>query len=174
MAKIGRNEKCPCQSGKKFKQCCALKEPRLQSQQTQQQELMITLMSAVKKIQQDAINKSVVFHELGVFFFFSTAQGDAWLMEMTECDCVQVAKGGKALDAPIDENSETIEINWSHTFTAGDNHIELTDYADKTVRLLENSPGRELNAAMKRIRNKFSEEQLKKVHLPHPEESTTT
>jgi hypothetical protein len=174
MAKIGRNEKCPCQSGKKFKQCCALKEPRLQSQQTQQQELMITLMSAVKKIQQEAINKSVVFHELGVFFFFSTAQGDAWLMEITECDCVQVAKGGKALDAPIDENSETIEINWSHTFTVGDNHIELTDYADKTVRLLENSPGRELNAAMKRIRNKFSEEQLKKVHLPHPEESTTT
>ena len=28
MAKIGRNEQCPCQSGKKYKHCCALKEPR--------------------------------------------------------------------------------------------------------------------------------------------------
>lgn len=174
MAKIGRNEKCPCQSGKKFKHCCALKESGIRPQNTQQQALMITLMDAVKKIQQEAINKRAVVHELGVFFFFSTEQGDAWLMEMTECDCIQVAKGGKALEAPIDENSETIEINWSHTFTVGDNHIELTGYADKKVRLLENSPGRELNAAMKGIRNKYSEEQLKKVHIPHPEESTTT
>lgn len=174
MAKIGRNEKCPCQSGKKFKYCCALKKPGIRPQKTQQQTLMITLMGAVKKIQQEAVNKTAVIHELGVFFFFSTEKGDAWLMEMTECDCVQIAKDGVALDAPIDENSETIEINWSHTFTAGDNYIELTDYADKTVRLLENSPGRELNAAMKGIRNKYSEEQLKKVHIPHPEESTIT
>ena len=25
MAKIGRNEPCPCRSGKKYKQCCELK-----------------------------------------------------------------------------------------------------------------------------------------------------
>ncbi len=169
MAKIGRNEKCPCHSGKKFKQCCALKEPRVQPQHTQQQALKNTLMSAVKRIQQEAINKKEVVRQLGVFFFFSTAQGDAWLLEMTDCDCVQIAKGGKALDAPIDETSETIEINWSHTFAAGDNHIELTDYADNTVRLLENSPGRQLNTAIKGLRNKYSEEQLKKVHVPPPE-----
>jgi hypothetical protein len=92
-------------------------------------------------------------------------------MEMTDCDCVQVAKGGEVMDAPIDENSETIEINWSHSYAITNRQIEITDYADKTVRLLENSPGRQLNAAMRRIREKFSEEQLKKVHLPPPDQS---
>ncbi len=172
MAKIGRNEKCPCQSGKKFKHCCALKDRRMQPQPSPEQALKITLMSAVKKIQQDAANKRATFRELGVFFFFSTAIGDAWLMEMTECDCVQVAKGGEVLEVPINENSETIEINWSHTFVVRNKDIQITAYADKSVRQLENSPGLELAAAMSRIHKKFSAEQLKKVHLPHPEQSS--
>jgi hypothetical protein len=28
-AKIGRNDRCPCGSGKKYKKCCALKQGRL-------------------------------------------------------------------------------------------------------------------------------------------------
>ncbi len=175
MAKIGRNEKCPCRSGKKFKHCCALKEQRERPQLSPEQALKITLMSAVKEIQQDAVEKKVISRELGVFFFFSTAEGDAWLMEMTECDCVQVARGGEPLEAPIDENSETIEINWSHTFAIRNKQIEITAYANKKVEILENSPGWELKTAVKRIRKKFSEEQLKKVHLSsQPEQSTVS
>ena len=174
MAKIGRNEKCPCQSGKKFKHCCALKEQGARPQLTPEQALKITLMSAVEAIQQDAVLLKKKFRELGVFFFFSTAKGDAWLMEMTDCDCVQVAKGGKALEAPIDENSETIEINWSHTFAIQNKQVQITAYEDKRVATLDNAPGRELSAAMKRIRKKFSEEQLKKVHLPNPDQPTAT
>lgn len=172
MAKIGRNEQCPCQSGKKYKHCCALKEPRMRPQPTPEQALKITLMGGVQAIQQDAVRRRKKFHELGVFFFFATTRGDAWLMEMTDCDCVQVASGGKPLEAPIDENSETIEINWSHTFTVQGKDVQITAYADKSVATLDEAPGRELAAAMKRIRAKFSAEQLKKVHLPNPEDST--
>ncbi len=172
MAKIGRNEQCPCQSGKKFKHCCALKEKSTASQLSPEQALKVTLMTAVQGIQRDAVNKKKVFRELGVFFFFSTAKGDAWLMEMTDCDCVQVAEAGQLLDAPIDENSETIEINWSHTFAIHNKQVVITAYADKKVGALGNAPWRELEAAMKRIRKKFSKEQLEKVHLPHPEQST--
>ncbi len=94
-------------------------------------------------------------------------------MEMTDCDCVQVAKDGEELDAPIDENSETIEINWSHTFAISNKQVEITAYADKGTGILASAPTRELNAAMNRIRKKFSEEQLKQVHLPHPDQETT-
>lgn len=174
MAKIGRNEKCPCRSGKKFKHCCALKEQRLRPQLTPEQALKVTLMNSVNQIQQDGVSKKVMFRELGVFFFFSTAKGDAWLMEMTDCDCVQVAKDGEALEAPIDENSETIEINWSHTFAISNKQVVITAYEDKSTETLASAPARELNAAINRIRKKFSEEELKKVHLPHPEQSTTT
>ncbi len=174
MAKIGRNEKCPCRSGKKFKHCCALKEQKARPQLSPEQALKVTLMNSVQEIQQDAVRQKVMFRELGVFFFFSTAKGDAWVMEMTDCDCIQVARGGEALEAPIDENSETIEINWSHTFVISNKQVEITAYADKKVEVLENAPARELNAAINRIRKKFSKEELEKVHLPHPEKSTTT
>ncbi len=169
MAKIGRNEKCPCRSGKKYKHCCALVEQKVRPQLTPEQAMKITLMSGVKDIQQDAVLKNEISRELGVFFFFATSKGDAWLMEMTDCDCVQVAKGGEPLEAPIDENSETIEINWSHTFAFSNKQLEITAYADKSVEILPDAPARELNAAINRIRRKFSKEQLDKVHLPTPE-----
>jgi hypothetical protein len=165
MAKIGRNEKCPCRSGKKFKRCCALKAREQIKQITPEQAMKVTLMDAVKQIQDDAVNKKVLSRELGVFFFFSTGEGDAWVMEMTDCDCVQVAADGKALEPPIDENSDTIEINWSHIFKVVNKQIELTAYKDKAVTVLPAGPSKELNAAIKRIRKKFTPEQLEKVHV---------
>lgn len=165
MAKIGRNEKCPCQSGKKYKHCCALKE-----QPSPREALKLTLTGGVKDIQADAVEKKTVIRELGVFFFYSTARGDAWVMEMTDCDCLQVAKEGVALDIPIDETPETIEINWSHRYSVEDKKLCITAYADKSVEFLADAPTRELNAAMRRIRKRFSREQLKQVHLPAPDQ----
>lgn len=172
MAKIGRNEKCPCLSGKKYKHCCALKKQPESRQLTAEQQMKITLMSGVKRIQDDAVNKKGICRELGVFFFYATAKGDAWLMEMTECDCVQVARDGIALEPPIDENSETIEINWSHMYRLDNKLLHITAYSDKQVEILEDAPARELNAAMRRIRKRFTQEQLKKVHLPPPDQNS--
>lgn len=167
MAKIGRNEKCPCRSGKKYKHCCALKEQAAKPRISPEAALKITLMGGVKAIQEAALAKKAVNQELGVFFLYSTSAGDAWLYEMTDCDCVQVARAGEILDSPIDENPETIEINWSHTFAIRDKRLEITAYADKSVQVLADAPSREINAAMKRIRRKFSAEQLRAVHLPN-------
>ena len=170
MAKIGRNEKCPCRSGKKFKHCCALKQREQIRPLSPEQAMKVTLMDAVKKIQDDAVNKKSINRELGVFFFFSTEEGDGWLMEMTDCDCVQVAVAGIALEAPIDENSDTIEINWSHTFNVVNRQIELTAYKDGIVTVLSTGPSKQLNAAIKRIRKKFTPEQLEKVHVSSAED----
>lgn len=171
MGKIGRNDKCPCHSGKKYKHCCALKvraaAPRISSAQA----LKITLMSGVRAIQEEALEKKAATRELGVFFLYSTAAGDAWLLEMTDRDCVQVASAGEILNSPIDENPETIEINYSHTFTLRDKQLEITAYADKSVQILEDAPAKEINAAIKRIHKRFSEEQLRAVHLPAKEDA---
>ena len=171
MAKIGRNEQCPCRRGKKFKHCCA---PVLREQAaippTAAEQAKISLMGGVQRIQQDAEAGRVVYRELGVFFFFATGNGDAWLLEMTECDAVQVARAGIALEPPIDENSETIEINWSHTYRIEKRQLRLQAYLDGAVEVLVDAPSRELSAAMRRIRKKFSQEQLQQVHLPPPQE----
>jgi hypothetical protein len=108
---------------------------------------------------------------LGVFFFYSTDSGDAWLFEMTECDCVQIARAGQELEPPINEDSEVIEINYSHTFSLLNKQLRITAYSDKSIEILANAPNRELHAAMRRIRKKFTSDQLKKVHLPQPEEA---
>jgi len=103
-------------------------------------------------------------------FFFSTDKGDGWLMEMTDCDCVQVAKDGQPLDPPIDENPDTIEINWSHMYAMRNKQLEITAYVDKSVQILKDAPSREINGAMRRIKKKFTSEQLKKVHVKQTEQ----
>lgn len=171
MAKIGRNEKCPCQSGKKYKHCCARLEQNHRPQPTPEQDIKATLMTQVERIQADAAKMKTVIMELGVFFFFSTAKGDAWLMEMTDCDCVQVASSGEALKAPIDENSEIIEVDWSHRYAIRNKQLELTAYEDDSVSILKGAPSKDLGASMRRLYNKFSKEELGKVHVSEPEAS---
>ena len=167
MGKIGRNEKCPCQSGRKYKHCCGLKERAATPQVSPEAALKITLMSGVGAIQEAAREKRAVNRELGVFFLYATATGDAWLLEMTDCDCVQVARAGEILESPIDENPEIIEVNWSHTFAIRDKRLEITAYADRSVQVLADAPSREISAAIRRIRRRFSDSQLRAIHLPN-------
>jgi len=169
MAKIGRNEKCPCQSGKKFKNCCGRKEREV-VRPAQPQSMQVTLMDGVRRIQEDAAKKKPMVRELGVFFFYTTVAGDAWLLEMTDCDAIQVAQGGEPLAPPIDENADTIEINWSHRFKLENKQLIFTAYTDKSVMVMEGAPTRELNGAIRRIYKRFTSEQLGRVHLPQPEE----
>ncbi len=168
MAKIGRNEKCPCRSGKKYKHCCARTDQNMKSQMSPEQQLKVTLMNSVRDTQEQAVQRKETNSELGVFFFYSTAGGDGWVLEMTDCDCIQVAKDGKFLEPPIDENSETIEVNWSHTFDFNNKQLEFTAYADKSVQVMIDAPAQQISAAIRRIRKKFSKEQLGQVHLPTP------
>ena len=126
MAKIGRNEKCPCRSGKKYKHCCANKQASQPQPMSPEQAAKITLMGGVEAIQELAEKYEAATREIGVFLFYSTTAGDAWLLEMTDCDCIQVAKEGKRMEAPIDENPDTIEVNWSHTFTVRNKKLETT------------------------------------------------
>ena len=109
--------------------------------------------------------KQATKKELGVFFFYSTAEGDAWLLEMTQLDCVKIAEKGEKLPPSIDENPETIEINWSHTFKILNKRMEVTAYKDKSVTVLDDAPAKEISAAVRRIRKKLSPEELEKIHL---------
>lgn len=165
MARIGRNEKCPCNSGKKYKHCCA-RNPRVsQRAATPEEQMKISLLDTVRKTIENAEQKRVVIKELGVFTLFSTAGGNGWLFEVTQADAVQLAKEGVALAVPIDENPETIAIEWSHTFRLVGRKFELCAYQDKTTTILEDCPVKEVAAAIKRIRKKVSKSMLPEIHL---------
>lgn len=170
MGKIGRNEQCPCGSGKKFKHCCLLKQQSGLTPRSPEQAFKISLIHEIELIQKAALEGKQKIKELGVFILFSTVAGDAWLLEITDSDGVQLVRDGVALDVPIDQSPETIEINWSHIYAIHNREFEIKAYADRSVQTLAGYPTREISAAMKRIKKKFSAEQLGMVHVKQDKE----
>lgn len=165
MGKIGRNEQCPCGSGKKFKHCCLTKAQAGLVRANPEAALKVSLLSEINAIMAVAQEKKQKIKELGVFILLATKGGDAWLLEITDSDAVQLMREGEALEIPIDEKSDTIEINWSHTFDLSAKEFELTAYSDKSKIVMEGYPVQEVNASIKRIKKRFPSEVLSQVHV---------
>jgi hypothetical protein len=165
MGKIGRNEQCRCGSGKKFKHCCLMKQQASVALASSEQALKISLMYEIGLIQNAAAEGRRMIRELGVFILFSTESKDAWLLEISESDALQIAREGVALDVPIDQGTDTIEVNWSHIFAIHNREFQITAYSDRSVQALKGYPTQEISAAIKRIKKKFSAEQLSQVHV---------
>ncbi|MEA3467515.1 MAG: SEC-C domain-containing protein [Thermodesulfobacteriota bacterium] len=175
MGKIGRNEQCPCGSGKKFKHCCLPKEQAgITPARSQEAAFKLSLISELEAIVKVAVEKRQKIRELGVFILLATEDGDAWLLEITDSDAVQLASGGEALEIPIDENPETIEINWSHTFDFSNKEFELTAYGDQSKTVMKNYPVKEISASIKRIKKKFPSELLSQIHVDPAEQKQAT
>lgn len=133
--------------------------------------MRISLLAAIEKVQGIAAEKKASFHELGVFLFYSDTEGDAWMLEVTEADAVCIAQGGVAQQVPIEENPETIEINFSHTFALRERQLLVTAYADKSETLLEHAPTQQVHAAIRRLRKRYPKEVLARMHVNPSEES---
>lgn len=170
MGKIGRNQPCPCGSGKKYKHCC-LPAQQAGAAASAANQMKGSLMAAIETVQSRAAAMKVTFHELGVFLFFSDQAGDAWMLEATESDAVQIAQGGQPLPVSIDERPETIEINFSHTFAFNNRELTLTAYADKSESVLDRAPTQQISAAVRRLHKRYSKEMLAGMHLPQTEDS---
>lgn len=165
MAKVGRNDPCPCGSGRKFKRCCLGKQQTAGTNLTEIQQAQISLQNAISKIQEKASQGVQKVHELGVFVLFSTTGGDAWMLEVSQSDALQVAAAKEILTVDFEENPETIEINWTHTFEIEEKQFVITAYKDKKVTTIENYPTHPISAAIKRIKKRYSSELLESVHV---------
>lgn len=164
--KVGRNDRCPCGSGKKYKRCCADNPQRpAESAPPQSENEKVTLRGAIEEVQNLAVEKKETLKELGVFLFYSDVLGDAWLFEITDSDCIQIASRGEVLEVPLEENEETIIVEWSHTFSFKNKQVHLAAYKDKEQMVLINAPSQQLFAAEKRIKRRYSQELLDQVHI---------
>ncbi|MEW6594870.1 MAG: SEC-C metal-binding domain-containing protein [Thermodesulfobacteriota bacterium] len=160
MARIGRNDPCPCGSGKKFKKCCIDKQQAMTAPSAPP-----SLNQEVALLQQAAAEKRDTLKALGVFVLFSTVAGDAWLLEVTEMDAIQVARDGEKVAVEIVENPETIEINWTHKFAVKNKNFVLTAYADKSEQVVAGYPTQRISAAVKKIMKRIPPELLQKLHV---------
>lgn len=162
--KIGRNDPCPCGSGKKFKKCCKdIAKFKPASEETKQTQVSLT--GQVEELQKKAMARESSVMTMGVFIFVSTEMGDGWLFEMSDLDALEVCKGGEKIDVEIEENPETIEVNWSHNFTIRRKKLFVTSYHSKEEQQLTDLPTQKIFAAIKRLRKKFPKELLSSIHL---------
>lgn len=164
MTKISRNQSCPCRSGRKYKHCCLpLRQGGIPSATLRQTQ--VSLQVEVEKIQQAALRLQEQCRELGVFVFFSTKNGDAWVLETTERDAFQAAASGQPLPLPVQENQEIIEVDWSHAVVLRDRRLFLIDHKTGAEEELVNAPTMQISAALRRIRKQYPAELLRQVHV---------
>ena len=166
MAKIGRNDPCFCGSGKKFKKCCLTTGASAPARPA-----IPSVKIEVEKIQANANAGKAAVLALGVFVLFSTANGDAWLLEVTDMDAIQVARNGEKLAVQIEENPETIEINWTHKFDVKNRKFILTSYKDKSEEVREDYPVHTILSTVKKIRSRIPPELISSIHLDNEEET---
>ncbi|MGX9728078.1 MAG: SEC-C domain-containing protein [Candidatus Electronema sp. VV] len=167
MSKISRNQPCPCQSGKKYKHCCLLRQQAGLPPAPVRQE-KISLLGEVAKIQQVAQRWQEICRALGVFILFSTKDGDAWVLETTERDAFQAAAAGQPLPPPVQEELEMIEVDWSHAFALRGRSFVLTSHVDGVETVIEAAPVQQISAAVRRISRQYPAELLRQVHVRQP------
>lgn len=167
MAKMRRNDPCFCGSGKKFKKCCL----GLGTGVAKAAPAIPSVTAEVGKIQEQAAAHKAAVLALGVFVLFSTTGGDAWLLEVTDMDAIQVARGGEKLAVEIVENPETIEINWTHRFEIKNKKFVLTAYLDKSEETREDYPTHAILSLVKKIRSRIPAELAGALHLDTGEEN---
>lgn len=161
--KIGRNEACPCGSGKKYKRCCAGKLSKPTAKDEAQPK--ITLGGAIEDFQSYAKNRQEELRQLGVFLLYSDKNGDAWVLEVTDSDCIQVASEGQTVEVPLEENDETIVMDWSHSFSFKNKQLLIRGHRNKETAILENAPSQKLFAAARKIMKRISPEFIQEVHV---------
>jgi len=166
MAKVGRNEPCPCGSGLKYKKCCLPKEERTPVAAKVAEPARQTFVnSEIARLQEQAAGRRLSFRLIGALVFFSTARGDAWLLELTEQDAVPVARGGEPLPVTVNETEDVFEIGWTHGFAVKGQLLVTTSYLDNAVSSHEGCPVREINEAIRNIRRQHSRGDLESIRI---------
>lgn len=163
--KIGRNDLCPCGSGRKFKRCCVGKKAVSSGQEKVQNNARVTLSGAIKRFQEMAAQGKQKIGQVGVFLLYTDAHGDAWVLEITDSDCIQIAASGKSLEVDLEESEERIIVDWSHSFQFKNKTLHIIAHGDKNRQVLANAPTQKLYSLQRKALKKMSPELLDQVHI---------
>lgn len=164
MANIGRNEACPCGSGKKYKNCCARDPALIAAEAGSADQAPPTLSAEISKLQQKVVEKNAVMWTKGVFVFFSTEKGDAWVLEASGMDALQVAVAGRQIEVDVAQTDDAIEVTWSHQFMIRKD-FTVMDYADQSRTVFADYPAARIRALLSKARSSLPPEVLTGIHL---------
>lgn len=169
--KVGRNDRCPCGSGRKHKYCCLPRLGKTPAAPTGGRK-KVSLLEAVGVIRQCAVERCPRIIDLGVFVLYSDKKGNAWLFEVTGRDCVRLALNGEIQEVSIEENPQTIEIDYQYSFVERDGRLVLSGYENDDEVIFRQVTTRKLVEVFERIRAKCSPELLAGLHLEKSQTET--
>lgn len=164
MANIGRNEACPCGSGKKYKNCCARDPAVIAAELSAIERQTPTLSAEIAKLRAKVNDRSAVMWTRGVFVFFSTEEGDAWVLEASGMDALQIAAAGRQIEVDVAQTDDAIEVTWSHQFSIR-RDFTVTDYADQSHTVFASYPAARIRALLGRARSSLPPEVLASIHI---------
>ena len=110
-SQIGRNDPCPCGSGKKYKKCCLatdVSEVRTETEVNIQQE--------AKYVINRALDGDARLVKLDSLLFFSTATGDAWLLDTDDDLALCLMKDFAEQQYVINETPRDYSIEWEANY----------------------------------------------------------
>lgn len=123
-------------------------------------------------IRQCAVERCPRIIDLGVFVLYSDKKGNAWLFEVTGRDCVRLALNGEIQEVSIEENPQTIEIDYQYSFVERDGRLVLSGYENSDEVIFRQVTTRKLVEVFERIRAKCSPELLAGLHLEKSQTET--
>ncbi|MFQ5707100.1 MAG: YecA family protein [bacterium] len=110
-SKIGRNDPCPCGSGKKYKKCCmASHESEIRTQEE------INMQQEAKYIINCALQSDARLVQLESLLFFSTHTGDAWLLDTDDNLALCLMQDFEEQEYVINETLENFSIEWEASY----------------------------------------------------------
>lgn len=115
-SQIGRNDPCPCGSGKKYKKCCMAKD-----EWEIQTEDEINIQQEVEYIINRALNSDSCLVKLDSLLFFSTETGDAWLLDTDDNLALCLMKDFDVQQYIINETSKNYSIEWEASYQINGN-----------------------------------------------------
>ena len=126
------------------------RKDRLQTREIRWQEVSIT--GEAEYIVARAMAEDARIVSLPPLVFFSTATGDAWMLDADDSLAVQLVAAKTRLPFPITETPERFAIEWPGSFRIDRDTMIFTDKAGR-VRAISGYPSRQLVAALARARS---------------------
>lgn len=92
----------------------------------------VNMLKEVEYIRARASARDARVVGLGSLVFFSTATGDAWMLDPGDQAALLLARDGSPLPAEIIETEETFAVSWTSTYRI---HSDVFTYTDPSGRV---------------------------------------
>jgi hypothetical protein len=111
----------------------------------------VNFTQEARRIQSKALRGEISIVHLGEIIFFSSAGGDAWMLDPADGVAACLARGSERLPIPIRETDTTFSVHWSATFEIEGWDFIVTD-TDGSMRAFSGYP----TAEIERLINEYS------------------